>query len=62
MDSIDLFSNIEPQTTYTKEPLAVRMRPKTLADFIGQHEIVGQKRYLRRMIDSDNIPSCILYG
>ena len=62
MDSIDLFSNIEPQTTYTKEPLAVRMRPKTLTDFIGQHEIVGQKRYLRRMIDSDNIPSCILYG
>lgn len=62
MDSIDLFSNIESQNTYTREPLSVRMRPRTLEDFIGQHEIVGQKRYLRRMIDSDNIPSCILYG
>lgn len=62
MDSIDLFSHTESTTSYEREPLAVRMRPRTLADFIGQHEIVGQRRYLRRMIDSDNIPSCILYG
>lgn len=62
MDSIDLFSQTEATTAYKREPLAVRMRPRTLADFIGQHEIVGQKRYLRRMIESDNIPSCILYG
>ncbi|MBQ8682474.1 MAG: replication-associated recombination protein A [Selenomonadales bacterium] len=59
---MDLFSHTESTTSYEREPLAVRMRPRTLADFIGQHEIVGQRRYLRRMIDSDNIPSCILYG
>lgn len=61
MDSIDLFAQSAP-TSYTREPLAVRMRPRTLEDFVGQHEIVGQGRYLRRMIDNDNIPSCILYG
>lgn len=62
MESFDLFSQEDTTTSYQREPLAVRMRPRTLADFVGQHEIVGQKRYLRRMIDNDNIPSCILYG
>jgi putative ATPase len=45
-----------------KEPLAVRMRPKSLDDFIGQEHILGKDTLLRRLIESDRITSLILYG
>lgn len=50
--------------TETKEytPLAERMRPKTLSEFYGQHNIVGQDKYLSRLIAKDNLQSIILYG
>jgi putative ATPase len=38
------------------------MRPKTLEEYIGQEEILGRGKFLRRMIEADNIPSIILYG
>lgn len=44
------------------EPLAVRMRPKTLDGFIGQEHIFGKDKLLRRLIESDIITSVILYG
>jgi putative ATPase len=44
------------------EPLAVRMMPRTLDDFVGQEEILGKGRLLRRLIESDKISSVILYG
>ena len=44
------------------EPLAQRMRPRTFAEFIGQQEAVGAGHFLRRMIESDQIPSLIFYG
>ena len=43
-------------------PLADRMRPQTLEDFLGQEEIVGEKRMLREAIRSDKIPSMIFWG
>jgi putative ATPase len=43
-------------------PLAARMRPTTLAEFVGQADIVGEGRALRRAIESDSIPSIILWG
>ncbi|MFZ1125955.1 MAG: replication-associated recombination protein A [Candidatus Baltobacteraceae bacterium] len=43
-------------------PLAARMRPRSLAEFVGQAEIVGEGRALRRAIESDNVPSMILWG
>ena len=43
-------------------PLAERMRPKTLEDYIGQKHLVGEGAILRRMIDSGNISSIILWG
>ena len=46
----------------TGEPLAVRMRPKLLDDFIGQEHILGKDKLLRRLIESDKITSVILYG
>lgn len=44
------------------EPLAQRMRPRNFAEFIGQDEAVGEGRYLRKMIEKDQLPSMILYG
>jgi putative ATPase len=43
-------------------PLAARMRPKTLAEFVGQEQVVGEGRALRRAIESDSVPSLILWG
>jgi len=43
-------------------PLAARMRPKTLDEFVGQEQIVGAGRALRRAIESDTVPSLILWG
>lgn len=44
------------------EPLAERLRPQTLDDYIGQKHIVGEGAVLRRMIDSGHICSFILWG
>ena len=44
------------------EPLAERMRPKSLNDYIGQKHLVGDGAVLRRMIESGNISSFILWG
>lgn len=43
-------------------PLAERMRPKTLDDYIGQNHLVGEGSVIRRMIDSGNVSSFILWG
>jgi putative ATPase len=43
-------------------PLAARMRPQTLDDYVGQEQIVGEGRALRRAIESDTVPSLILWG
>ncbi len=45
-----------------REPLAARMRPRTLDEFVGQEQIVGEGRALRRAIEADRIPSMILWG
>ncbi len=44
------------------EPLAARMRPRTLDEFVGQDHILGEGRLLRRAIQADMISSIILYG
>ena len=44
------------------EPLAERMRPRTLDEYVGQKHIVGQGAVLRNMIDSGHISSFILWG
>ncbi len=46
----------------TNEPLAERLRPKTLDDFVGQKHLVGEGMILRRLIESDQIPSMIFWG
>ena len=44
------------------EPLAERLRPKSLDDYIGQRHLVGPGAVIRRMIESGNISSFILWG
>ena len=43
-------------------PLADRMRPRTLEEFIGQRHIIGQGRLLRRAIEADRLTSSIFFG
>lgn len=45
-----------------KIPLADRMRPKTLGDFVGQEKLLGDGKILRKAIESDAIPSMIFWG
>lgn len=42
--------------------LAARMRPQTLDEYVGQEELVGQGKLIRRMIESDSLSSIILWG
>ena len=44
------------------QPLAERMRPQTLDDYIGQQHLVGRGAVLRRMIEGKRISSFILWG
>lgn len=44
------------------KPLAERMRPKHLDDFVGQSQLVGENAVLKKVIDSGNVPSFILWG
>lgn len=46
----------------TNQPLAERLRPKTLDEYIGQKHLVGEGAVLRRMIDAGRVPSFILWG
>ena len=46
----------------SNEPLASRMRPKTLDEFVGQKHIIGEGKILRKMIDSDKLTSMIFWG
>ncbi len=59
---MDLFSYSNQVENNQAAPLAVRMRPRILDEFIGQNDIIGEDKFLRRMIDGDNLPSMILFG
>ncbi|MGQ0601676.1 MAG: AAA family ATPase, partial [Anaerolineales bacterium] len=60
---MDLFDHALKQRLTTEAPLAARMRPRTLDEFIGQEEIVGPSRLLRRAIQADRLfASILLWG
>jgi len=58
---MDLFTQ-NYQDNGQDKPLAVRMRPRTLDDFVGQEDIVGEGKLLRRAIQVDRLQSAIFYG
>ena len=46
----------------THAPLADRIRPKTLSEFVGQEHLVGKRGIIRKLIESDQLPSIIFWG
>ena len=52
----------EPQKTAPNTPLAARMRPRSLDEFVGQEQILGPDTLLRRAIEDDALTSVIFYG
>ena len=57
MEQLSMFDN---QEVY--HPLASRMRPENLEEFVGQEHILGKGKVLRRLIEQDQIPSMIFWG
>ena len=60
MKQMSLIEGVDPATT--SQPLASRMRPRDLGEFVGQEHLVGEGKILRQMIERDQIPSMILWG
>jgi putative ATPase len=58
----DLFSEAAGRRLDASAPLAQRLRPTTLDEFVGQEHVVGPGRALRLAIEQDRVPSMILYG
>lgn len=59
---VDLFSEQRDENIRSAMPLAARMRPRSLDEFVGQTALVGPGRPLRRMLESGDLRSVILYG
>src|SRR5207248_2148490 len=58
----DLFSEAAGRRLNASAPLAQRLRPRSLDDFVGQEHVIGPGRALRHAIEQDRVPSMILYG
>lgn len=61
-NQIDLFEYNGEENRKKEEPLAARMRPATLEDYVGQEHIIGKGKLLYRAIKADKIRSLIFYG
>ncbi len=59
---MDLFDYQYEKDKLKEAPLAARMRPTKLSEFVGQEHIIGPDHVLRRAIDSGNLPSVVLWG
>ena len=58
----DLFSASTRERSFQNAPLAVRMRPNSLDEYVGQQKAVGKGSWLRAAIEHDVLSSVILYG
>jgi putative ATPase len=58
----DLFQDTVQDSAPVAAPLATRMRPRTLDEYVGQRHILGSGKLLRRAIEADRVFSIILYG
>ncbi len=59
---MDLFEQATVEQSTDSQPLAYRMRPRVLDEYIGQEHIIGKGRLLRRAIQADQLSSVIFYG
>ncbi len=59
---MSLFAAQEAENRRRVEPLASRMRPRTLDEFVGQQHFLGEGKLLRRLIKADRLTAVIFYG
>jgi putative ATPase len=60
--AIDLFRQAHEQNLRKAQPLAARMRPRSLDEFVGQEHFLGPGKLLRRLLQADRLGSVIFYG
>src|SRR5690242_1002707 len=58
----NLFQDIHRANLQKAQPLAARMRPRTVEEFVGQEHFFGPEKLLRRMLQADRLSSLIFYG
>ena len=58
----DLFDAQGKQVRQERAPLADRMRPRALDEFVGQEHFIGEGKLLRRAIEADRVTSVLFYG
>ncbi|MCI0839513.1 MAG: replication-associated recombination protein A [Chloroflexi bacterium] len=61
-DPLNMFAEAARERAKIHAPLAARMRPRTLEEFVGQEGIVGEGKALRRAIEEDRVPSLVFWG
>src|SRR5580704_15509574 len=59
---MSLFEAGEAQNRQRAQPLAARMRPRSLDEFVGQQQFLGEGKLLRRLLAADRLGSVIFYG
>jgi len=59
---MDLFKDAEDAAIEARAPLAVRMRPRTIDELLGQDEFLGPGKMLRRMLAAERLSSLVFYG
>lgn len=57
-----LFDRLEAEHREAVRPLAARMRPRSLDEFVGQQHFLGPGKLLRRLLESDRVSSVVFYG
>ena len=62
MEEDDLFADAERQAARAVAPLAVRLRPRTLDEVVGQRHLLGPGAPLRRLVEGDAPLSVVLWG
>ncbi len=59
---MDLFDSVRADNRTAARPLAARMRPRTLDEYVGQEHFLGPGKLLRRMLQADRLNSLVFYG
>ncbi len=59
---MSLFDGLERANLQQAQPLAARMRPERLTEFVGQQQFLGEGKLLRRLLHADRLTSLIFYG
>src|SRR6185369_7899369 len=58
----NLFRSVEEQNLRSAQPLAARMRPRSLDEFVGQEHFLGPEKLLRRLLAADRLGSVVFHG